>query len=66
MSQVARGAVPSGYPADQPFSELFRHKGLTAWIDLGEPVEATRPDFARRCQAAFRALMPIADVIHRL
>ena len=58
--------VPSGYPADQPFSELFRHKGLTAWIDMGEPVEATRPDFARRCEDAFRALIPIADVIRRL
>ncbi len=58
--------VPSGYPADQPFSELFRRKGLTAWIDMGKPDEATRPDFARRCEDAFRALMPIANVIRRL
>lgn len=58
--------VPSGYPADQPFSDLFRRKGLTAWIDMGEPVEATRPDFARRCEDAFRSLVPIADIINRL
>lgn len=58
--------VPSGYPADQAFSDLFRRKGLTAWIDMGAPVEATRPDFAERCQDALRALMPIADVINRL
>jgi uncharacterized protein (TIGR02453 family) len=58
--------VPSGYPADQAFSDLFRRKGLSAWVDLGEPVEATRPDFARRCEDAFRTLMPISDTINRL
>lgn len=58
--------VPSGYPADQSFSDLFRRKGLSAWIDMGAPVEATRPDFARRCQDAFRTLGPVADVIDRL
>ncbi len=58
--------VPSGYPADRPFSDLFRRKGLTAWIDMGTPIAATRPDFARRCESAFRSLMPIADVIKRL
>lgn len=57
--------VPSGYPADQPFSDLFRRKGLTAWLDLGGPVEATRPDFARRCEDAFRLLMPIAEIVNR-
>lgn len=58
--------VPSGYPADQPFSELFRRKGLSAWIDMGEPIVATRRDFAQRCKDACRALMPISDVISRL
>lgn len=58
--------VPAGYPADQAFSDLFRRKGLTAWIDMGEQVEATRPEFARRCEDAFRALLPISDVINRL
>lgn len=58
--------VPSGYPVDQSFSDLFRRKGLTAWIDLEEPVEATRPDFARRCEDAFRTLVPVAGILNRL
>lgn len=58
--------VPNGYPADQPFSDLFRRKGLTAWIDMGAPSAATTPDFARRCEEAFRALMPISEVVSRL
>lgn len=58
--------VPSGYPADQSFSDLFRRKGLSAWVDMGQPVEATRPDFVRRCEDAFRTLMPISDTINRL
>ena len=58
--------VPAGYPADQAFSELFRRKSLSAWIDLGAPVAATRPDFARRCEDAFRTLQPVADLINPL
>ncbi|MHA6297080.1 DUF2461 domain-containing protein [Devosia sp. CAU 1758] len=55
--------VPKEYPADQPFSDLFRRKGLTAWIDLGAASEATAPDFARRCEESFRALMSISLVV---
>lgn len=58
--------VPNGYPADQPFSDLFRRKGLTAWIDMGAPAVATMQDFGRRCEDAFRALVPISDVVSRL
>lgn len=58
--------VPSGYPADQPFSDLFRRKGLSAWINRGAPAAATKPDFAQRCKDAFRTLGPIADVIKRI
>jgi uncharacterized protein (TIGR02453 family) len=55
--------VPIGYPADQPFSDLFRRKGLTAWIDLGDPLVATTQDFGPRCEDAFRALVPISDAV---
>lgn len=58
--------VPKGYPADQPFSDLFRRKGLTAWIDMGAPSEAAAPDFGRRCEKAFSTLMPISLVINRI
>lgn len=58
--------VPNGYPIDQPFSDLFRRKGLTAWIDMGAPSEAMTPDFGRRCEDAFSALVPISDVVSHL
>jgi len=58
--------VPNGYPADQPFSDLFRRKGLTAWIGMGAPSVATTQDFGRRCERAFRQLKPISDIVARL
>ena len=65
LSEPELKRVPSGYPADQSFGGVFRRKGLTAWIDMGEPVDASRPDFARRCEDAFRTLMPVAGILNR-
>lgn len=53
--------VPNVCPKDHPLSDLFRHKGLSAWIDRDDPTMATDPGFVPACIADFTVLKPLFD-----
>lgn len=55
--------VPSGYPKDHPNEALLRHKGLTAWRDVGDETEALNDKLVSKCQAEFKRLKPLYELL---
>jgi len=53
--------VPAGYPKDHPQAELLCRKGLSAWVDIGDPSQATKADLVKSCHASFKELKPVFD-----
>ena len=53
--------VPAGYPKDHPRADLFRYKGLSAWIDRSDTTSATDPALVDACMADFIRLKPVYD-----
>lgn len=51
--------VPAPFPRDHQHAELLRHKSLSAWVDIGDPLAASRPDFANFAEASFKRLTPL-------
>lgn len=61
ISQPELKRVPSGYPKDHAQEEHLRRKGLTTWIDLGDPDLATREDLILSCRSSFEKMKPVVD-----
>lgn len=63
IGEPALKRVPSGYPKDHPNEALLRHKGLTAWRDLGDETEALNDALVNLCKAEFKRLKPLYDLL---
>ena len=61
LSKPELKRLPAGYPKDHPHAEHLRRKGLSAWIDLGDPDQATKTDLVGTCRKSFKRLMPVFD-----
>ncbi|MEM7047585.1 MAG: DUF2461 domain-containing protein [Pseudomonadota bacterium] len=53
--------IPAGYPPDHPRADLLRHKALTVWSDMPDPMDATKPSFLRHTMKHYIALKPLFD-----
>lgn len=53
--------VPAGYPKEHPQADLLCRKGLSAWVDLGGPDQATSSDLVKSCRRSFKQLKPVFD-----
>ncbi|MFK8033140.1 MAG: DUF2461 domain-containing protein [Hyphomicrobiales bacterium] len=63
IGEPALKQVPTGYPKDHPHQALLRHKGLTAWKDLGDETEALNDELVNVCLAEFKRLKPLYDLL---
>lgn len=63
LGEPALKRVPSGYPKDHPNEALLRHKGLTAWKDLGDETKALDDDLVGTCRTEFKQLKPLYDLL---
>lgn len=61
LSKPELKRVPTSYPKDHPHAEHLCRKGLSAWIDLGGPDQATRTDLVGICSTSFDRLKPVSD-----
>ncbi len=59
LSEPELKRVPRGFDPDQEYSPLLRHKGLTAWRDIGETKPATKPGLIKQSCTEYRTLLPL-------
>ncbi|MCP5084104.1 MAG: DUF2461 domain-containing protein [Alphaproteobacteria bacterium] len=59
LSEPALKRVPRGFDPEPGYSQLLRHKGLTAWRDIETTKPATRPGLIKQSREEYRALLPL-------
>ncbi len=55
--------VPSGFDKHHLHSEALRRKGFAAWIDVGDPTFAVKPNLVERTTELFCKLMPVFGLL---
>ncbi len=58
--------VPRGFPPDQEYSPLLRHKSLTAWRDFDGTASATTSGLVEQSLSEFKVLKPLVEWLRRI
>ncbi|MEM0950340.1 MAG: DUF2461 domain-containing protein [Pseudomonadota bacterium] len=58
--------VPPAFDKDHRNAEALRRKGFAAWIDVGNPSFAAKPNLVERTVDLFRELMPVYRGLSRI
>lgn len=61
ISEPALKRVPSGFDKQHQYGDLLKRKGISAWIDIDDPLAATGMNFIDDSVKSFKKLKPLND-----
>lgn len=66
LSETELKRVPAPYPADHAHAVLLRRKGLSAWLDSGDPDWVMLPSVGDKCMEVFSKLKGLNSWLYAL